>query len=78
MKQVFVLETFEDIEKAFSETRIDGDETPIVEEEAVLHIRNDSLMLESKKFVLGEAVRCMGDQFVLYCIQQVIGNKFKT
>lgn len=78
MRQVYVLETFEDIEHAFNGVRVTGDSTPMVEDNAVLCIHGDSLSIESKKYVLGESVRNKGNDFVLYCINRVMGKKFSA
>lgn len=78
MRQVHVLETFEDIENVFCGTRMAGDSTPSVDEKDILHIHGDSLTLDSKKFVLGENVRCMGNAFVVHCIGRVMGKRFSA
>lgn len=78
MRQVFVLDTFEDIEKAFNGVRGPDDKTPMMEEKAKLNIHGDTLTLESENFVLGEHVRSCGNRFVLHCISRVLGKKFSA
>ena len=78
MNQVYVLETFEDIEKAFSRVRSSGDSTPSVENSDRLEIHGDSLTLKSKRFVLGENVRVSGNAFVRHCIGRVLGSQFSA
>lgn len=76
MKQVFKLETFADIEKAFCGTRAGGDTTPMVAEKDLLVIGGEWMRLESATFVLSEDLQASGRKFVEHCIGKVIGSRF--
>jgi hypothetical protein len=76
MKQVFKLETFEDIEKAFVGIREPDDPVPVVGEKDCLVIGGDWMRIESKSFVLSENMQASGRKFVEYCIYKVIGPHF--
>lgn len=78
MKQVYLLDSFQDIEKAFSSDRQAGDATPAIEERARLHISKKSLTLTgTAKFVLSEDLKTKGEGFVKHCIIKCIGNKYE-
>ena len=76
MKQVFKLETFEDIEKAFCGSRSAGDPVPMAGEKDCLVIGGDWMRLESKTFVLSGDLQVSGRKFVEHCIHKVIGTRF--
>lgn len=77
MRQVHLLETFNDVRAAFSEA-CDGDSSPRVEAKARLHISRDRLVLESKSFVLSDDLANSGSKFVVDCINFAIGNRFSA
>lgn len=76
MKQVFKLETFDDIKKAFSGSRNAGDPVPMADDKDCLVIGGDWMRLESKNFVLSEELQSSGRKFVEHCIREVIGKRF--
>ena len=76
MKKVFQLDSFTDIRKAFDGCRDTGDEVPMIEEKAMLHIDGTELRLDSSVFVLSESLRGKGREFVLNCISEAVGNRF--
>jgi hypothetical protein len=77
VKQVYRLESFADIQQAFSVVRAADDLVPMMEEKAMLHIDGESLMLlDSQKFVLADELRRQGKAFVSHCIATYVGKRF--
>lgn len=75
MRQVTVLESFNDIEQAFASVRPVGSPERI-EQYAKLYISEDGRMTlnESKLFVLGDSIREQGHEFIEWCVKRVIPN----
>lgn len=76
MRQVRVLESFEDIATAFARVRQAGTGDEAIEEYAKLHASESGrLSLSgSKKFVLGDSLREQGNEFIEWCVQRVVSN----
>lgn len=79
MRAVHQIDSFQDIEKAFSPVRTEGDNTPVIEERARLIISMDSLSLTgSTRFVLSDELKKRGIEFVEHCISSLVGSRKYT
>jgi len=78
MKQVFELETFEDIEKACWGARSADDPVPLMSDKDLLYFDGEHMTLVSRQFVLSEKLRDKGREFVLHCIQKTLGSHFSA
>lgn len=78
MRQVYVLETFEDIRSAFYQVRVPSDVTPMIEEKAHIKIEGRDLrLIGSERFVLSESLMAAGQQFISDCLRLAVGTRFK-
>lgn len=75
MRQVHVIETFEDLVHAFSGVRSPDDKYPMAGSYDKIHIlEGGKLRLESKTFMLSDDMRDKGKQLIVYCITKTLGS----
>lgn len=73
MKAIHLIESFQDLVKAFSDLRRSDDPVPMMDEEAELTIESDGhMILKSERFALSNSIKYEGASFVKWCVGQKI------
>lgn len=75
VRSVHLIESFDDLKKAFFGARSADDDDPMMNERGKLRVTKDGLeLIDSERYTLSDDLRHRGREFIEWCVEQQIAH----